>query len=107
MFLSAVNKLQQTTHDNKGIEGIGRINILDSIELTLPTVAGQLAYCSKTKNAVKMHTRLIVTDRNTFFPGRIISSTADVGDLEVAIEMVVADDAIYVMDRGYIVYRHY
>lgn len=107
LFLKAVQKLRHLTQDRKGIPGLGKLSIIDSSELTLPTVAGQWAYCSKTKNAVKMHTRLIVTDRDTVFPDRIIASTADVADSEVAVDLVVADDAIYVMDRGYIVYKNY
>lgn len=107
LFLNAIRKLQQLTKDHKGIPGLGRLGVIDSSELTLPSVAGQWAYCSKTKNAVKMHTRLIVTDSDTVFPDRIVASTADVADAEVVMDLVVADDAIYVMDRGYIVYRNY
>ncbi|MNV92441.1 hypothetical protein D3C71_1870430 [compost metagenome] len=54
-----------------------------------------------------MHTRQVVADSTTVFPDRIIASTADVADSEVVMEMVVDDDAIYVMDRGYIAYRNY
>lgn len=107
LFLNATRKLQQLTKDNKGIPNLGRLHIVDSTELTLPAVAGQWAYCSKTKNAVKMHTRLIVTDKDTVFPDRIIASTADVADSEVVVDLVAADDAIYVIDRGYIVYKNY
>lgn len=107
LFLNAVQKLQQLTKDHKGIPNLGRLRIIDSTELTLPAVAGQWAYCSRSKNAVKMHTRLIVTDKDTVFPDRIIASTADVADSEVVMDLVAADDAIYVMDRGYIVYKNY
>lgn len=107
LFLNVVRKLQQLTRGHKGIPGIGRLNIVDSTEISLPTVAGQWAHCSSSKNAVKMHTRLIVADKDTVFPDRIIASTADVADNEVVLNMVAADDAIYVMDRGYIVYKNY
>ncbi|MNN06112.1 Transposase DDE domain protein [compost metagenome] len=107
LFLKVTERLQCLTKDHKGLPELGRLHIMDSTELTLPSVAGQWAYCSKTKNAVKMHTRLVVADSTTVFPDRIIASTADVADSEVVMEMVVDDDAIYVMDRGYIAYRNY
>jgi len=107
LFLSATQRLQELTKDHKGIPGLGRLRIIDSTEMTLPSIAGQWAYCSKTKNAVKMHTRLLVTNGDTVFPDRIIASTADVADSEIVMELVAADDTIYVMDRGYIVYRNY
>jgi hypothetical protein len=107
LFLQTVGKLNQLTKEHKGIPGIGRLSLIDSTELSLSQVAGQWAYFQKNKNAVKMHTRLIVADNNTVFPDRIIASTADVSDKEVVMELVVDADAIYVMDRGYIVYKNY
>lgn len=107
LFLNTTSKLQELTKNGKGIPEIGRLSIVDSTELTLPSIAGRWAYCSRTKNAVKMHTRLVVADNNTAFPDRIIASTADVADSEVVMDLVVDDDAIYVMDRGYIVYRNF
>jgi hypothetical protein len=107
LFLNAIQKLKQLTREHKGIPGIGRLGVIDSSELNLPAAAGQWAYCSKSKNAVKMHIRLMVTDNNTVYPDRIIASTADVADSEVVMDLAVADDVIYVMDRGYIVYKNY
>lgn len=107
LFLNAVCKLQELTRDGKGIPGLGRLRIIDSTELALPEIVGRWAYCSKHKNAVKMHTRLIVTDPDTVYPERIIASTADVADSEVVMDLVVDDDAIHVMDRGYIVYGNF
>jgi hypothetical protein len=107
LFLSAVSKLQELTRDSRGIPGLGRLRIIDSTELALPEIAGRWAYCSKHKNAVTMHTRLVVTAPDTAYPERIIASTADVADSEVVMELVVDDDAIHVMDRGYIVYGHF
>lgn len=107
LFLQAVETLRMAHQDAAGISGIGPLRIIDSTEISLPAIAGQWAYCSSTKNAVKMHTRLVVASDNTVFPDRIIASTADVADSEVVKELVVDADAIYVMDRGYIVYRNY
>lgn len=107
LFLNTTAKLQQLTQESKGLSGLGRLRIVDSSELTLPAVAGRWAYCSRTKNAVKMHIRLVVAADNTVFPDRLIASTADVADSEVVMDLVVTDDAIYIMDRGYIVYKQY
>jgi len=107
LFLHLAGKLQQLTKDRTGIGKIGRLNLIDSTALTLPEIAGQWAYCQSSRNGVKMHVRLVVADQDIFYPDRIIASTADVADSEVVMEMVAADDAIYVMDRGYIVYSHY
>lgn len=107
LFLQAIKKLDQLTKDRKGIPGIGRLCVIDSTQLTLPAIAGQWAYCQTDKNAVKMHTRLIVADKNTTYPDKIIASTADIADSEVVIDLVADQEAIYVMDRGYIVYRNY
>jgi hypothetical protein len=107
LFLNAACKLQELTRDGKGIPGLGRLRIIDSTELSLPSIAGRWAYCTKHKNAVKMHTRLVVTDPDTVYPEQIIASTADVADSEVVMDLVVDDDAIHVMDRGYIVYGNF
>lgn len=107
LFLNTVQKLKELNKDQAGIPDLGKLQIVDSTEITLPSIAGRWAYCSKTKNAVKMHTRLVIADPHTVFPDRIIASTADVADSEVVMDLVTDDDTIYVLDRGYIVYRYY
>jgi len=102
--------LQQLHHshkDKKGIPKIGRLNIIDSSEITLPKKAGEWAYCSKEKNGVKLHLRLVVADRETVHPDGVVLSTSAVSDQEGALNLVVEDDAIYVFDRGYLNYRLY
>lgn len=107
LFVTLQQKILAATQGRKGIPGIGRLSILDSTTLTLPKHLGEWAYCSKTQNAVKIHTRLVVADPETVFPDRIITSTADIADSELALELVETEDAIHVMDRGYIVFKHY
>lgn len=107
LFLDAASLLQELTKDGKGIPDIGRLRIVDSTELTLPQMAGQWAYYTRNKNAVKMHVRLVVADPDTAYPERIIPSTANVADSEVVMDLVMDDDAIYVMDRGYAVYGNF
>lgn len=107
IFLCNIARIQEITKQKQGIPNIGKLRILDSTVLTLPTLAGRWAYWSKEQNAVKIHTQLVVADRETVFPGKIINSTAAVSDQEVALDLVVADDAIHVMDRGYIQYELY
>jgi len=105
IFFCNIARIQEMTKQKQGIPNIGKLRIIDSTVLTLPTIAGRWAYWSKEQNAVKMHTQLVVADRETVYPGKIINSTAAVGDQEVALGLVVADDAIHVMDRGYIQYE--
>lgn len=107
LFVMLQQKIAAATRERGGIPGIGRLSVLDSTILTLPQRLGEWAYCSKTRNAVKIHTRLVVADRDTVYPDRIITSTADIADSELALELVESDDAIHVMDRGYIDYNVY
>lgn len=106
-FLRLNQRLKQLYVPRKGIPGIGRLRIIDSTTLSLPEVAGKWAYCSTQSNGVKIHTQLVVADPDTVYPGNLICSTRGVADSEVALDLVVDPDAIYVMDRGYIVYRQY
>mgnify|MGYP001188783668 CR=1 FL=1 len=107
LFLFNVSRIQEKTKGKKGIPELGTLRIIDATVLSLPSIAGRWAYWSKEKNAVKMHTQLVVAEPKTVYPGKIIASTAAVNDHEVAMDLVVADDAIHVVDRGYISYSMY
>jgi hypothetical protein len=107
IFLRNIARIQETTKHKHGIPGIGRLRIIDSTMLTLPPIAGRWACWSEEKNAVKIHTQLVVADNETVYPGKIVASTAAVSDHEVAAQLVVANDAIHVTDRGYIRYELY
>lgn len=107
IYFLNIARIQEITRHKQGVPNVGRLRILDSTVLALPAIAGRWAYWSKAKNAVKIHTQLVVADRETVYPGKIIASTAAVSDQEVAVDLVVADDAIHVMDRGYIHYQLY
>ncbi len=107
LFLLNVSRIQEKTKDKKGIPEIGKLRVLDATVLSLPSIAGRWAYWSKEQNAVKMHTQLVVADPETVYPGKIIASTAAVSDHEIAMDLVVSDDAIHVVDRGYVNYSLY
>jgi len=79
IFFCNIARIQEMTKQKQGIPNIGKLRIIDSTVLTLPTIAGRWAYWSKEQNAIKMHTQLVVADRETVYPGKIINSTAAVG----------------------------
>jgi hypothetical protein len=107
LFIQVNQRVQKLFKPQQGIPGMGRLRIVDSTVLSLPEIAGKWAYCSKQSNGVKIHTQLVVSDLGTVYPDKIICSTRGVADSEVALELIVDEDAIHVVDRGYIVYRHY
>ena len=108
LFFSIIEQIKQRTKDLKGMTpGIGKLKLIDSTGITLPPILAKWCYCSETNHGVKMHTSLVVMDSKTMYPDKIIASTKDVADHEVALEFTIAKDATYVMDRGYQVYKHF
>lgn len=100
-----INKHQAKKESNSNI---GKLDILDSSQISLPKKAGEWAYVSKDKNSIKLHTRLAVfDDEGTTCPNKVIYSTGAVDDKEVALDMVTEKETTYVVDRGYINYHHY
>jgi len=89
------------------ISKLGKLKIIDSSEIALPNKAGEWAYCSKSSNGIKLHLRLVVLNEDITYPDHMVLSTSAVSDHEGAVELVVASDAIYVMDRGYIHYQRF
>lgn len=97
-----------TLHQNKqGIPNLGRLHLIDSSEISLPKKAGEWAYCSKDKNGIKLHLRVVVADRETTHLDGVALSTSAVSDQDGALSLVVEEDAIYVFDRGYLNYHLY
>jgi hypothetical protein len=109
MFVTIVRAIALHYAGKSGIGNLGKLQIIDSTEIRLPPVYGSWAYVSKSKNAVKMHTSLLVGDEDSMCPDRIIFSTADVSDqdAEVVLDLVTETTNTYVFDRGYINYSHY
>jgi hypothetical protein len=109
MFSSIVRAVAGHYAGKEGIGKLGKFRIIDSTEICLPPVYGTWAYVSKSKNAVKMHTALLVGDQQSVCPERIILSTADVSDqdTEIVCELVTESTNTQVFDRGYINYSHY
>lgn len=109
MFAAIVQAIGQYYAGKTGIDRLGKLRAVDSSEIRLPAVYGSWAYVSKSKNAVKMHTCLLVGDGNSVCPQRVVLSTADVSDLDeqVVMELVTESLDTYVFDRGYINYAHY
>lgn len=102
LFVKVVMKIEQLTKEKTGLpNGIGRLKIVDSTEIRLPEQLCDWAFISKGHNAVKMHTRLVIASPDVAYPDKIIPSTGTVSDFESADLLIEADDATYVMDRGY------
>lgn len=108
LFFSLLDQIKELTKDKRGITpGIGKLRLLDSTELTLPPLLSKWAYCSRSNHGVKMHTSLVVVDAETMYPDKMIATTKDVADHEVALHFTVDKDATHVMDRGFQVYEHF
>lgn len=101
LFIKVVRKIQVLTQSSKGIPDIGRLSIVDSTEIKLPENLCSWAFISKGRNAVKMHTRLLVVSKDIVFPDKIIPSTGTVSDFESSDSLIEESDTTYVMDRGY------
>jgi hypothetical protein len=102
LFEKVVKEILDLTKKYEGIpNGIGRLKIVDSTEIKLPENLCDWAFISKGRNAVKMHTRLVVISAKMAFPDKILPSTGNVSDFESSDFLIEADDATYVMDRGY------
>lgn len=102
MFVRIVSKIRELTQNFEGIsKDIGLLKIVDSTEIKLPENLCDWAFISKGRNAVKMHTRLVVVSKDVVFPDKIVPSTGTVSDFESSDFIIEEDDATYVMDRGY------
>lgn len=108
LFFSLQLTIRELTQNKRGVTAqIGKLKLLDSTELTLPPILSKWAYCSKTNHGVKMHTSLVVVDHETMYPNKLVATTQDVQDHEVALHFTVDQDATYVMDRGFQSYDHF
>lgn len=102
LFLKVVQKIKELTQSSTGFpHGVGRLSIVDSTELKLPEQLCDWAYISKSHNAVKMHTRLMVVSSDIAFPDKIVPSTGTVSDFESSDSLIEELDTTYVIDRGY------
>jgi len=102
LFQNVVGMIQDLTKDRKGISPeIGRLKIIDSTHVKLPSSLCDWAFVSKGWNVVKMHTRLVVVSEDVAYPDKIVPSTGNVADVETSDRLVEEDDATYLMDRGY------
>lgn len=106
VWLSLTLQIMQLCPE-QGVPGLGKLHLIDSTGLSLPEFAGKWAYCSKQSNGVKIHLKLVIADSDTVYPSQVICSTRGVADSEVALDLVIDEEAIHVLDRGYRVYRFY
>jgi hypothetical protein len=102
-----LTKQMMQMYPEQGVPGLGKLHLIDSTSLSLPDFAGKWAYFSKDTNGVKIHLKLVIADRDTVYPSQVICSTRGVADPAVALDLVIDEDAIHVLDRGYRVYHLY
>ncbi|MDN4605919.1 transposase [Sporosarcina sp. F6_3S_P_2] len=67
----------------------------------LPQNACEWAAVNKDSSGVKLHLKLAVASADEDFPERMIPSTPNVADIDVANYLMDVEDATYIMDRGY------
>ncbi|MFA9558144.1 IS4 family transposase [Evansella sp. AB-rgal1] len=106
LYQELIEKIGAKYANKQGVPNIGILNIIDSSEISLPA-RSKLAYCSKDKNGVKVHTRLAILDETIRLADKIVTSTAAVSDQEATEFLVLKNLATYVFDRGYINYNLY
>src|SRR5699024_8649535 len=86
----------------KGIHpNVGLLRLIDSSFIKLPNYASDWTAVSKDSSGVKIHLRLAIASANSTFPEKMVPSSSNVSDIDVVNYLVDADDATYVMDRGY------
>jgi transposase len=106
LLIRVCGRIRQLTKAEQGLPKLGKLHIVDSTSLLIPAGLGQWAKVSKHQTMVKMHLRLVVDSPHVLVPEAIIPTTGNVNDGTVVMELVVAKDVLYVMDRGYVNYRH-
>ncbi|AMQ07107.1 IS4 family transposase [Sporosarcina psychrophila] len=86
------------------VEGInpqvGILRIIDGTYIKLPDNASNWTAISKVSSGIKLHIRVVVASSNSIFPEKMIPSTGNIADSD-AVNHIIDDDALYVMDRGY------
>lgn len=99
---------EQMTSGKKKYSYLGaKLGIIDSTEISLPKKAGEWAYCSSNKNAVKVHVLYEWIHDDIQYPKDFVSSTAAVSDQEATVYLIRDKRTTYVFDRGYINYSLY
>ncbi|WEG14407.1 transposase [Pullulanibacillus sp. KACC 23026] len=86
---------------------IGKLNLVDASEISLPKKAGEWAYVQKDKNSIKVHMSYCLINSQSAYPEKFILSTGAVSDKEGVDYLVIDKDTTYVFDRGYIKYKNF
>lgn len=86
----------------KGLNpNVGLLRLIDSSHIKLPNNASNWTAVTRDSSGVKIHLRLAVSSSDSVFPEKMIPSTSNVSDIEAVNHLIEANDALYVMDRGY------
>lgn len=102
VFYRVVERIGELTKGYQGLtKSIGPLSIVDSTEVKLPENLCEWAFISKGRNAVKLHTRLMVVSSDLCYPDKVIPSTGDVSDFESSPFIIEGENVTFVTDRGY------
>ncbi len=104
LFHAVMEKMKAAGPQPESFKWGKPLALVDSTNIHLPFKFGDWAYVSKHDSRIKVHTRLLVLDKDTHIPDRIVPSTGNVSDFEGSDPLVVDLGVIYVMDRGYVSY---
>ncbi|MFS0576674.1 IS4 family transposase [Sporosarcina sp. 179-K 3D1 HS] len=79
---------------------VGILRIIDGTYVKLPDSASCWTAISKVSSGIKLHLRIVVASADSVFPEKMVASTGNVADSD-AVNHLIDEDALYVMDRGY------
>jgi hypothetical protein len=83
----------------------GMLALIDSTNIHLPFHLADWTKVTKHRSGIKVHTRLMIINKDTAYPDKIVPSLGKISDYEGSDELVVDSDVTYVMDRGYVCYK--
>lgn len=101
VFHHLVQKIHQEFGKTEGSNLLGKIYLIDSSTISFCFSQYRWAYFRKTKAGIKLHTRVVFQDGETF-PDQIILTPAKAADVTQLDALIVPDtDDLHVFDRGY------
>lgn len=104
LFQAVLHKIQSHPGNNESSGGKS-LAIVDSTNIRLPFNLANWTRVTQHRSGVKVHTRLMVVDRKSPYPDKVVLSTGKVSDYEGSDPLVVDPGVLYVMDRGYVCYK--
>lgn len=95
----------QQVHSHLPSRKPGTLALIDSTNIRLPFRLADWTQVTKHRSGIKVHTRLMIINKETAYPDKIVPSLGKISDYEGSDGLVVDSDVTYVMDRGYVCYK--